>query len=254
QPCSLLERARAARRAAWHEELGDDQACVDSFYESAVFAYFAYNAAADPSLPDARKASRLYNQSLGDALRNADRYGRIDPRSQCMVNSPRGSMVVPVVHRGFVWSPADFHRLTDPRDTTPGQSQSTPHRCDGIGSPRVVMRSNPRANSSDQFLPPRSFFPASAILRPDPATWLGTPGAAVGQDELVLHDSYRVTEVDLGGRPTPLAADFDAAYAMAEEAANGRRMTLAGFLNPTVELSNAGIRILEPYQPGKTIV
>src|SRR5262249_12064202 len=91
-------------------------------------------------------------------------------------------------------------------------------------------------------------------LRPDPATWLGTPGAAVGQDELVLHDSYRVLEVDLGGRPTPLAADFDAAYAMAEEAANGRRMTLVGFLNPTVELSNAGIRILEPYQPGKTIV
>src|SRR5262249_39918321 len=120
--------------------------------------------------------------SLADGLRTAEEYGRIDPRARWLINGPNGSMDVPVVHRGFVWSPADFHHLADPCDARPGQSQQTPHCREGIGTTRVVVRSNPYAEPRDHFLMPKSFFPATAVLRPDPAIWLGTAGAPATGD------------------------------------------------------------------------
>ncbi|MFO0910977.1 MAG: hypothetical protein U0794_22010 [Isosphaeraceae bacterium] len=158
------------------------------------------------------------------------------------------------MHRGFVWKADDFQRLADPSEARANQYQKTCHRRDGLGAAQVVVRQNACAEPRDQFLPPVSFFPATAVLRPDPVTWLGLPGRPAGQDVLELSDSRRLQTVELGARTMPLAADPDAAISMAENAVGGQRYTWAGFLNPTVELSLAQVGLMEPYQPGKVVV
>ncbi len=51
-----------------------------------------------------------------------------------------------------------------------------------------------------------------------------------------------------------VTADPDAAIAMMQNAAGGQRYTLMGFVNPSVEITKAGMGLLEPYQPGKVVV
>jgi pimeloyl-ACP methyl ester carboxylesterase len=253
-PAALLRRAVAARRAACGALARDDQTCVDLFYESAVFARFAFDRADDADSREALRARELQNESLADALRAATCYGRIDPSARWLINGPNGAFYVPVVHCGFVWQPGDFTRLVDARDAPPNPYQKTCHRRRGLGAAQVVVRPNPRAGARDRFLRPTSFFPATAILRPDPGLWLETPGVGVGRDVLELHDPWRTRCVDVAGRPVALAADPDAAIAMMQNAAGGQRYTMMGFVNPSVEINKAGLGLLEPYQPGKVVV
>ena len=249
-----MRRALAARRAAGEAEANGIDECVDRYYESSVLAHTALVAVDDPCGRDARCARDLYNDSLTDCLRTAGRFGRIDPRSQLLVNGPCGSMVVPVVHRGFAWVAADFARLADPRSAKSNPYQHQCHRREGLGATQVVARPNPGAAPGDRFFPETSFFPATAVLRPDPGVWFGTPGPGTGHDVLELHDPLRVASVDLAGRPVSLAADLDAPIAMAEGSVGSRRYTWAGFLNPSVELSMARLGLVEPYRPGKVVV
>jgi pimeloyl-ACP methyl ester carboxylesterase len=251
---ALMRRALACRRAARHAEFSGDQDCVDRYYESAVFAYFAITKAGDTRGRPATRAIDLYNDSLADALRTAGRFGRIDPRSRWLVNGPRGSMAIPVVQRGFVWSRDDFMRLAEPREARANQYQKVSHRRDGFGAPQVVCRPNPATGPRDHFLPENSFFPATAVLRPDPATWLGPPGSTTSPDVLELYDSYRVHETDLAGNSMALSADPDAAIAMAENSVGGQRYTWTGFLEPSATLETARIGLVEPYRPGKVVV
>jgi hypothetical protein len=250
----LLGRAVAARREGCRALARNDQACVDLLYESAVFARFALEAAGDPRGREARRARELHNASLADALRAATCYGRIDPRSGWLVNGPQGAVTVPVVHCGFVWSPGDFTRLADAREAPSNPYQNACHFRPGLGAAEVVVRPNQACGPRDRFLPSTNFFPATAILRPDPGCWLGTPGVPIGRDVLELHDPYRERHVDVAGRAMALAGDPDAAIAMMQEAAGGQRYTLAGFLNPSVEIGKAQLGLLEPYQPGKVVV
>lgn len=256
---ALMRRGLAARRAALRAEMHDDPACADRFYESAAMAALALPMAPDPLGREARCARDLHNDSLADALRAAGRFGRIEPTSHWVVNGPAGTMTVPVARKGFVWSASDFTRLADPREARANQYQKVCHRREGLGAAQVVVRPNPNAGARDRFLPPTSFFAATAVLRPDPAVWLGGAGANAGAgagrgDVLELYDPYRVRDVEVAGRPVGLASDVDAVLAMAENAVAGRRYTWSGFLNPTVELSNARVGLIEPYQPGRVVV
>lgn len=207
-----------------------------------------------PAATDPDHAVVLYNENLADCLRTAGIYGRLDPRSHLVVNTPRGALTVPVIHRGFVWSPADFSRLVDPRCTERNPSQHAVHARCGLGAPEVAVRPNPKAAPADKFMPPTSFFPVTAVLRPQLGNWLGSSSSPNATDTLELYDPLRVGRIDLEGQTEPLAADFDAAVAMAQAAVNSRQYTLAGFINPATQLSNAGLGLLEPYQPGKVVV
>jgi pimeloyl-ACP methyl ester carboxylesterase len=253
----MVRRARAARHEANKAERSASDQCVDSYYEATVFAYAAMMVARDPCAPDCidrELATRLYNENLADCLRTAGIYGRLDPRAQLIVNTPRGATTVPVVHRGFVWSAGDFSRLVDPRCTERNPSQHATHARCGIGAPEVVVRPNPKTAPADKFMPESSFFPATAVLRPRLGDWLGFANGPGEGDVLELYDPLRVSRFDVQGQTEPLAADFDAAVAMAQAAVNSREYTLIGFINPATQLSNARLSLLEPYQPGKVVV
>ena len=226
---------------------------MDRYYEAAVFASAALAAAVD----DDRVAIRdLYNDSLRDCLLAAQAFGRIDPSSQLVVNTPTGSATVPITHHGFVWRPEDFGRLNEP--TRPGLNPSA-HSCNnapGLGADLAVERPNPDASVGDSFLPRTAVFNATAVLRPDLDAWLGSPGSRSPADVLELHDPLRVRTVEFAARTWRITADYDAALAHDYEIQQEGRGSLAipGFTLPDVMLDKAKITMLEPYQTGKTPV
>ena len=250
---SLVPRARQARREGRRLERQGVDASVDRYYEAAVFASAALAAAVD----DDRIAIRdLYNDSLRDCLLAAQAFGRIEPSSHLVVNTPAGSATVPIAHRGFVWRPEDFGRLNKP--TRPGLNPSA-HTCNnmpGLGADLVVERPNPDASAGDVFLLRTAVFSATAVLRPDLDAWLGSPGTRSPADVLELHDPLRVRTVEFAARTWRITANYDAAIAREYEIQQEGRGSLAipGFTLPDVMLDKARITMLEPYQPGKTPV
>ncbi|WP_165251798.1 esterase/lipase family protein [Paludisphaera soli] len=248
-PEAALARAASARRLATRAERVGSRECVDRYYEGAVFAFAAMTADPDPDSRRCGRAVALYNQNLADCLRSATCHRALDPRSRLLVRSPRGVIVVPIVHRGFVWSPADFHQLLDPAAAPRNPSNQRRHAREGVGATQVVRRQNPHATADDAFLPEPMFFPATAVLRPDLDAWCG--GAGGPGDVLEFHDPLRVSQVAPTGASWTLASDLDAPIAYLEEATGGLQSGWSGLLNPSQDVDRAFLGMLEPYQPGK---
>lgn len=253
---SLLPRARQALQEGHRlEHQGSDQS-VDRYYEAAVCSWAVITVTTTvgaPAPPDAALARDLYNESLRDCLRAAEHFGRIDPRSHMLVNTPAGSLTVPISHHGFVWQPGDFVRVADPtRVRRNPNDHGTPSLRPGVGADVAVSRPNPRISPSDHFLPREASFNATALLRPDLDAWLGPGRGKLPADSLEFHDPLRVATVMVNGQSVPLAGNYGAANALAHQidAARGP-FALAGFALPSTVLEKADIRLLEPYQSGK---
>jgi len=247
-------RAVDARNAARRAEITGSVRSVDLYYEAAAFAYAGLEASADERGGLTNRALALYNDCVDGCLRTGSRFGRLDPRTSLLVDTPAGTIEVPVVHRNFVWPSGDFAKLHNSFPAPINLSQRRPQRRGGVGGTEVIERPNPKLSPSDRFLPCRSFFPATAILRPDLGPWLGRPTVEPNADVLELYDPTRTPGVHLAGRRFPLAANFDAPLAFAHEAEESRRVIREGFRDPDKQLNRVGIELMEPYQPGKIVL
>ncbi|WP_165231569.1 esterase/lipase family protein [Aquisphaera insulae] len=253
---SLIPRAERALREGHRLEPCGKDACVDRYYEAAVMgtaAYLVASKAVGPEDPDARKALRLANEALRDCLRTAQEYGRLDARSHLTVNTPAGSVVVPVTHRGFVWQPDDFTRVEDPTRLRPNPNEHGAETIrPGLGADVAIQRTNPKRSPADEFLPSQAAFNATAVLRPDLDAWLVPGTDRLPVDALEFHDPLREAVAPLGPGQSPLYGNFAAGNRLAHEIqAEKGPFGLAGFVFPSRMLAKAGIRMLEPYQPGK---
>jgi len=252
---SLIPCAREARREGTRLERSGVDASVDRYYEAAVFAAAAFQVAS-ASVPfgaeDLGPIRDLYNESLGDCLRAAQRFGRLDARSSLLINAPSGPTNVPIRHVGFVWKPTDFDRVVHPCDVVRNPSAHASSDFEGVGAGVAVERDNPRLEPQDDFLPRIAVFNATALLRPDLDAWLGAAKSPPG-DVLEFHDPLRSGPVSFG--PTaagPLRANLGVANARARQIqAEQGSYALDGFARPERMLDKADIRMLEPYQPGK---
>ncbi len=245
-----LERAIALRDRA-SRALAEDRADgVDLFYQAAVEAYgVLVLRGADLDSPAGREAVCLYNDSLRRCLQAASAFGRIDARSRLEIVRDGQRAVVPIVHRGFAWSPRDFSMLVDPATIEPMPGLKTRHARPGLGAVEVVQRVD--LNRTTPFLAQLHPFAATAVLRPDLGAWFGsaTPGPA--GDLLELIDPRRVDEVPLGSRVVRLAADFDAPMSQFWATTRGSRLGSLAFLRPGDFEQGEGLYVFEPYQPGK---
>jgi hypothetical protein len=256
--CHLIERARASLACGHHLEHRDSSDSVDRYYETAVHAFAAVRlltASGAWNHRDAAAARDVYNEGLRDCLRAAQRFGRVDPASHLVINTPAGAQTVPIVHRGFVWSPADFVRLIDPTRIGPNPHQhGVKNFRQGLGADLAVARPNPQVTAADRLLPREATFNATAILRPDLEAWLGRRRGTVPADHLELIDPLRVRTVTIENCALPLAANYDAAHALAyqiQAELRPVRFSVAGFARPSEFAGQADIKMLEPYQPGK---
>ena len=115
------------------------------------------------------RGALLYNDSLRRCLQAASAFGRIDARSRLEIVRDGQRAVVPIVHRGFAWSPRDFSMLVDPAIIEPMPGLKTRHARPGLGAVEVVQRVD--MNRSTPFLARVHPFAATAVLRPDLGAW-----------------------------------------------------------------------------------
>ena len=235
---SLLPRAWSSLDEGHRLEHRDSDESVDRYYEAAVYAFAGWtvaSAAMGPEHPDALRARDLYNESLRDCLRTAQEFGRIDPSSHLLVNTPAGSQIVPIVHRGFVWQATDFvpPGRPDPARPKPQRAWSE-HREARAG--RRCRRGPSQSESLDlgPFLAARGHVQRH---RPAPPRPRRLARAAIGHaspaDVLEFHDPLRVATVAIGGNTVPLAGNFGAANALAHQISATRGpFALAGFALP----------------------
>lgn len=234
-PDSLLE-ARNLLARGHQMEAADDGKCVEAYY---LACYLAWQ-----SLDTEPDAVPHYNEALSHLLSASARMSRIDPTRGLMVGDRVDSKTVPIVHHGFAWQATDFQHLHAP-PTGSEPLLSRRYERPGIGLPLVVERSRNSADPIEaRFLPEKSFFAATAVLRFDPAAEIEGPAAVLEfYNPLVLHS------VSVGTGNAPLAADLSAPLAKTLEAAP--RTYLAGFIEPGQTTTAARLSLLEPYQPGK---
>ena len=245
-----LERAVALRERAYRALVEDRADGVDLFYGAAVEAYgVLVLRGVDVDSPAGREAVCLYNDSLRRCLQAASAFGRIDARSRLEIVRDGHRAVVPIVHRGFVWSPRDFSMLVDPAIIEPMPGLKTRHARPGLGAVEVVQRVD--LNRTTPFLARIHPFAATAVLRPDLGAWFGTAPPDPAGDHLELIDPWRVDGVPLGSRVVRLAADFDAPMSQFWATTRGSRLGSLAFLRPGDFEKGEGLYVFEPYQPGK---
>lgn len=196
--------------------------------------------------PRFRIACELYNDGLGRCLRTAQKTGMLDGRRELRL--PRGQSVesLPIVHSGFAWKPEDFGALFVSGDYEVVGLSNVYHDY-GLGVPLIATLAK-TATAQNGYYPRELGFPVTAFMRFDGGLAdVERPGAA----KLELYNPRTVEAAMLGGKTVPLEADLTTPLA---HSLNGRpvdEVALIGFFRADAVRAKAGIKLLEPYQPGK---
>lgn len=148
---------------------------------------------------------------------------------------------------GFAWDAEDFQRLTVVESYC-AESLSRVHRRCGVGVPVVIERRQRTGRADERFLPARSVFAATAVLRPASRDEACATGTAATLD---LYNPHAIATIGFGGRRMPLAGDLSAALAYHGIRESPAVNPITWFLDPGASTGDEGLYFLEPYQPGK---
>jgi pimeloyl-ACP methyl ester carboxylesterase len=197
--------------------------------------------------PRFRLACDLYNAGLSKCIRAAQKAGRLDPRDQLLLPTcDKQGFTLSVVHTGFAWKPEEFGALEFAEDFEV-TGLANHYRNYGLGVPLIGNRAAATTPASAH-VPLEARFPVTAFFRFES-----------GLDELLARRSGRlelynprtIQAVDVRGRTVPLETDLTTplAYSLARSGLQGVEYKL--FIDPDKIGDQAGIHMLEPYQPGK---
>ena len=240
-------------------EEAQSESCVDLFYQSAGFAYFALFGPASPPA-DAKGDERLreiYNSSLARLINDGQIHGRLDPKKRLMVQTPGGARTIPLVQQTGPWHLDDNDQLMVVGDYEPLEFKKR-YGQSGLGVALVAVR-NHRGDGTarDQFLFEKHPFALTAVLYPDLESLVGHQKVLTvahhdsSEARLELYDSFRVRAIDISGRQVPLSADLSAPLQYSMDSSRQFQFDLIGFRKPDTVAKMSGLFLLEPYQPGK---
>jgi pimeloyl-ACP methyl ester carboxylesterase len=228
-PCLL--GAEAQYVAGQQAEATSNPICIDYYLAAATqvwpFHMIASTVADNP-------ANELYRSSVRAFIESAVKFGRFDRyRGVVLANG----QLVPVTYNGFVWQPADFCTFL-PVGCYASSRLSHHYAAPGVGVPYVVVTTNPPRYAFTRLSQP---FSATAVVAPSPS--LG------GGFALQIYDPLRTSMTDAG---LPISRDLTApiAYAASQET----DAWLIDFLRPDRGDPLDGLRMAEPFQPGKVPV
>ncbi|NLX54531.1 MAG: hypothetical protein GXY58_05415 [Planctomycetaceae bacterium] len=248
-PCLGVTFAGNALSAGVEAEQADVATCVDLYFECVTFSWHYLTSRGASARPEYETAWQLYHNGLARLMNAGQRFGRLDPSRGLQVNTAVGSLIIPAIHRGFAWKPADFTRVAVIDHTAPRKLQRHYSR-PGLGVPLVVIRD---AQHPDRFLHDVTPFGATVILRPSLAVLAGTAppiGANSSHGPLEFYNPLRTTCVTVGQQQIALATDTSAALEyMLETIPSGSWEVLmqAG----SEAAGQEKLYMLEPRQPGK---
>lgn len=257
-----LDEAVENVRLAEQAEHDSDPQCV-SLYAQAVMASWQMLQTSDnnDNTTDEKSevAWEIYHGGLSQLAAAALEHGRLDPQTGISwVTEDGEEQLIQIAHHGFPWKAENLSALR----IVPGHDDTKLKRYweqPGLGVPLLVQREHTKPQP---YMSQSNLYSATAILRPaDNAT---TDNAItdvvpnqVDRDPrkprvvgvLDLHDPVRVAQVSYNHRTWDLARDVSAPLAVAREQFN--RDNYKSFLLPGREADSVGLRMIEPYQPGK---
>ncbi len=198
--------------------------------------------------PRFRLACELYNRGLAKCIGAAQKTGKLDPTSKLDIPASEGTVVrLSVVHRGFLWKPEEFGSLLF-CDDLQVEGLDNHYETYGLGVPMIARRADVLVGAVGGRYPRNVCFPASAFFRFEGSLddlFNHRTGA------LELYNPLAIQTLEVDGRIVPLQTDLTTplAYLL-----SGTELELAGyygFLRPDKLEREAGVYMLEPYQPGK---
>jgi pimeloyl-ACP methyl ester carboxylesterase len=197
--------------------------------------------------PRFRLACNLYNAGLAECLRTAQKVGRLDPR--CALTLPAGNGgddIVPVVHAGFAWKSAEFGPLAFCEDYQV-VGLANVYRDYGLGVPLIGSLATD-AGINNGYYASRLRFPVTALIRFEGGLReLDQPNAA----RLELYNPRTIQAAQLGRHSVPLEADLTTPLAKFLDEYPAEKLAYTGFFRADKVRNQAGVKFLEPYQPGK---
>lgn len=235
-------------------EENDRRQAVDHYFHAAIYAWLGQRGVAGTECHSGE--CRIYHVAVGKWIEAAVRFGRYDPVQGVEVEIGCERRRIPVRHEGFVWQPADFHKLVVVGEYD-GNNFDHVRRRTGFGVPVVAVRTAKRIQRpAEDFLPVTAAFAATAALYPtcgegfDPFDELATCAAGTEPPfEFVLYDPLRVYTANTPLGPRKLAGDITAPFAY--KLATTQRDYVREFLEPGRSVREARLITLEPYQAGK---
>ncbi len=244
-----VNRAKQFLSLAESQHTDGDTNCVDSYFQATVLSWQAMTEQLGP-ITSTSPTWVNYQESLRGLLESAARFGRLDGYRGLRVNQPDGPMDVPLVNRGGVWPVEQFRKF---QFATPSlwPKLKCHYVSSGLGVPVVLIRNRQKSakdGSYEKFFPARTPVSVTYLLCPRDPTVVGETGCAASDFVLELANPVRVDSVWVGRQIAPMARDLSAAfeYQLAEQPND----PLAGLLTPS-RVEEDGLRLLEPYQPGK---
>lgn len=242
--------AKAHERASWNGELAD--------------VVLLYNGASE----------RFLHLALVDAFKGNDAEFPFRHEESAEVAADVERLRVYSVFQPGSWRPDEYEEFRVAADCAVN-ALSLDCRQSGVGVPLVVQRrtSEKYPRPEEKYYPPAILFPATAILRPNPAKPVGAlppvdPTLPFDPSEpdftLDVYDPLSVTDFSLNGSSLPLEADFTTpiAYFLTTHDKLNTRAARQSLLRPeslqqTFEVAGnqerqlQGLYMLEPYNPDK---
>ena len=228
--------AEAAYAEALRREKGGDATCVDQYFLAAKTAWLHLECdLAQGLLPESR-VSAIYQSALTKLISAGQSFCRFDPRQGLCVQNGLHQDTIPTQFYGFPWQAEDFEALVPVGNYATKELRNF-HRQSGLGVAAVALRYR---KPHERFRHHRQQFAATVALRRSPETQSFV---------LALYDPLRVAATRVRGAEIQLARDISAPIVFAIQ--DVREEYITGFLQPGSTMSDVGLFMTEPYQPGK---
>ncbi|HWB09233.1 MAG TPA: alpha/beta fold hydrolase [Pirellulales bacterium] len=247
-------------------ELASPDLALDYFGTSVMHAYQylfdpRYGPMRNPYDPEFRGACDVYNGALESALRLVQRRGGLLPGRTYSIESASQAWDVKIVVSEGRWQNDDFAAFKFVSDYEVQGLQNQFHNF-GLGVPLIAIRERHAPQQpGEQFLPAVLSFPVTAFLHVVPdarASPTGTRPRHIAV--LELHDPLSSPDIIVAGRRVPLETDLSTplAYFLNDPQLdpNNPRLNLEtiatqGLLHPDKTAAEAGLYMLQPYEPDK---
>jgi pimeloyl-ACP methyl ester carboxylesterase len=208
----------------------------------------ARSVGSSPLTPSFRFMADIYNLAVSELIDlradKADKwdskdfdYGGVHYHFQVVKEGPQ------------IWDPTWFNYLYNSYEIRV-TGLANEYITKGLGAPLVGIVEKPDQNPHfGRFFPRRLVsYPVSAVLLFDPVQDTDPPSRDI---RLVFYDSLQTDSIKIQGRTVPLEADFTTPLGLQLRKTNPFQMGLGHLIHSDVELQNAGMYMLEPYQPDK---
>ncbi len=216
----------------------------NSYFASAIYAYFYLFGKSDEPSPSPfdlrfRTAGDIYNLGLAQSLvvnTNAQVKLASGPR-----DTTPGVVQVEFVHADFPWKLNQIQAFYS-ADEFIVRGLSTRNRDSGLGAPLIAV-----SDKIGRFREQRRA-PATVFLRVSGNARDWSAGKLSAQ--LELYSAYDATKVDVDGMPVPLQTDTTAPLAQGLDNSPIWNTGVAQFFSAEAAMKT-GIRLMQPYSPGK---